>query len=60
MDVLTKEDRKRQNAKLTKDDVREIRRLAPYMLLREIAAEFGVSAVQVCHIVNNQQWKDVQ
>ncbi len=59
MDVLTKQERRRNNTKLAKDDVIEIRRLAPFMLLRELAAQFGVSAVQICHIVNNQQWKDV-
>lgn len=44
------------SAKLTPDQVAEIRSLAGTMLHREIAALFGISKQQVGHILRGEQW----
>lgn len=60
-DMTAKGRRKRQNAKLTPDDVRSIR--ARYVRGRvrmaDLAAEFGVSATEIGLVVNGKLWKDV-
>lgn len=43
-------------AKLSEDDVREIRALAGTMPQRKIAARFGISQGQVCRIVLRTRW----
>jgi transposase len=50
------------NARLTDDDVREIRKLwdngnGPYQ--REIAERFGIAASEVSAIVNRRRWAHV-
>jgi DNA invertase Pin-like site-specific DNA recombinase len=47
-------------AKLTEDDVREIRRRqAAGELQRIIAADFGVSATCISKITTNKKWKQL-
>ena len=52
---------KNASAKVTEAQVREIRRryACGGILQRELAAEYGVSRVQVTHIVRRRNWKDV-
>jgi hypothetical protein len=46
-------------AKVTADDVREIRRLAPTLTRREIACRYGLSESSVYQIVTRRCWVDV-
>ena len=48
-------------AKLTEDDVREIRRLyaTGKFLLRDLALQFGVSNATICLIVRRKSWKHI-
>lgn len=51
---------KNGNAKLSEDDVREIRRLRRAgALCREIACRFGITGTQVSVIEKRKQWADV-
>ncbi len=59
MEVLTQQERIRNNAKLSKKQVREIRTLAPYFRQWELAERFGISRVQVGNILARKQWADV-
>jgi hypothetical protein len=43
-------------ARLTEDDVREIRRLVPHANLKVIAEMFGVSRLTISAIANGQNW----
>jgi HNH endonuclease len=44
------------SAKLTEQDVRQIRALAGTMLHREIAAKFGIARSNVGHILSGNSW----
>lgn len=44
------------NAKLSDDDVREIRRLAGSMLQKDIAALFGVRQGQISRVISGVRW----
>lgn len=48
------------SAKLTENDVREIRYMASRMLLREVAAIFGVDISHVAKIVRRVSWKHIK
>jgi hypothetical protein len=48
-------------AKLTTEDVREIRRLAASgVVQRRIAEQFGLSYAAVCLIINRRTWQHVE
>lgn len=49
----------RHNAKLTPDDVREIRRLGPETKNASLAAQFGVSESNIEFILKRKTWKHV-
>lgn len=50
---------KNGQAKLTDDDVREMRRLRPSMPIRRLAARFGVCYAVAWNAVNRVTWKHV-
>jgi hypothetical protein len=52
---------KNYHAKLTEQDVREIRELYAegYDTMKEIGAYYSVDAATVCDIVNRKKWKHV-
>lgn len=52
----------RENAKLTENDVREIRRLYPLggWSYRKLAAKYSISYSQVEDIIKHKRWKHVQ
>lgn len=50
---------KNHNSKLTPDDVREIRRLAPTMSGVAIAAQFGITSANVSSILKRKTWKHI-
>lgn len=46
-------------AKLTADQVREIRSLYPTLNSRELADKFGIKQAQVCKIIKRQSWRQI-
>jgi hypothetical protein len=46
-------------AKLTDDDIKEVRYLTQWMSNRAIAKHFGVSSVNIDRIVNGKIWKHI-
>lgn len=66
--IRQREERGRRNvtgarnprAKLTVEDVREIRSLADRFSRRELAARFGVSGPSVSYIINGKTWTGIQ
>jgi hypothetical protein len=46
-------------AKLTADDIREIRRLRPTMSMTELAKRFGITRGYVCGIMGRRAWKHI-
>lgn len=47
------------NAKLSDDDVRQIRKLAKSTSQKSIASRYGVSKVTISQIVNQKSWKSI-
>jgi hypothetical protein len=46
-------------AKLTEENVKDIRALASTMMQKDIATMFGISKMAVCFIVNRKRWAHV-
>jgi predicted transcriptional regulator len=46
-------------AKLTENDIRQIRELATYKMRKDIAKIYDVSAPNICNIVNYKSWKHI-
>jgi HNH endonuclease len=49
----------RNGAKLTEDDVREIRRLAGTMTKRALAHRYGVGEMTIGRIIRREKWKHI-
>lgn len=51
--------RRGAKAKLTHDDVREIRRLHPQVSYKQLATRFKISETQIYRILAREQWADI-
>lgn len=50
---------KHYSAKITEDDVREIRRLAGTVKVKDLAERYGIAGSNVSAIVRRKTWKHV-